>query len=975
LTATPKSTARRKPSNSAATATIAKQLSADIIAALGPAGIISEYSSLGVRFAGDVRASGVIECYGALRDTDNDSKPSAYVDTTTGKYKDSGGTETREIELWEFIARKGRAGGDWLAAKKALAERLGLAGVGSTSKKSGRRSKAKQSPAAVQSSAPVTPTTTDNTNHTRKPRTAEDPATVLGFEDWTPGKERLLKWWCIKHRRGVSVESVLAAGGRIAKYPLGRTNNATGEPIDVATDYVVAVPVYGEPNADGLAGEGNVSATTATAMLAAGPTAYVIWKLNGKPFAIYRGKDEKGEPIYDAAKMKSIGSTDGVIGEHGLRVLAGHDITTAGSLTIFKPEGPTDLLALFTAQQSEVVRSSNPILAFAGTAKQANRWMVALFTGHTAVVVHDADRTGEAGVTKVCNLLSITNTAADVRNVKLPYDIAEKSGPDLRDWLNDGGTWGELENKVLWSESWKVGEGNGAEGSDTTDDDQSDNPQADGEAEPEFKPIEAGDDPHRLARDYVSRYATSGEQVTIRRWREEWHRWDGSQYREIGEAQMKDQMNWSIKEEFNRMNIIAQEIFADRDQSADDYDPNEAPPVARKVSRTLVADVNAALAGMYSLPSDTDAPFWISGAGPFPANEVFATGSGIIHLRSLLDGKPGYQIPSSPDFFSPNAVSYKFPDDDIMKCKPPEKWFAFLSSLWGDDEEMVQLLQEWMGYCLLPDTRQQKIMLLIGPPRSGKGTICRVLTDLVGELNVVNPRLSSFGTEFGIEPLIGKTLGIVSDARLSGRSDIAQIVETLLSISGEDKQTVRRMYKSHINTRLRLRFMIVSNELPALQDASGAFLNRCLLLQTNNSFLGKEDKELEAALRDELPGILVWAARGLFTLQERGYFKQPASSAQLFNELYALTSPIKAFLDDCCDIGNECSGLIDDVYTAYRNWSDEQGRRASIKQVFGRDLRAAMPQIKTEQLWNGGSRTRTFAGLKLKPEFMPPKNT
>ena len=55
------------------------------------------------------------------------------------------------------------------------------------------------------------------------------------------------------------------------------------------------------------------------------------------------------------------------------------------------------------------------------------------------------------------------------------------------------------------------------------------------------------------------------------------------------------------------------------------------------------------------------------------------------------------------------------------------------------------LLQEWVGYLLTQDTRQHKILLIVGPPRSGKGTIGRVLRELLGHENVVGPTLSSLG--------------------------------------------------------------------------------------------------------------------------------------------------------------------------------------------------------------------------------------
>ena len=43
--------------------------------------------------------------------------------------------------------------------------------------------------------------------------------------------------------------------------------------------------------------------------------------------------------------------------------------------------------------------------------------------------------------------------------------------------------------------------------------------------------------------------------------------------------------------------------------------------------------------------------------------------------------------------------------------------------------------------------------------------IARMLTELIGRGHVAGPRLTSLGTNFGLSPLIGKPLAIISDAR------------------------------------------------------------------------------------------------------------------------------------------------------------------------------------------------------------------
>ncbi|MCH7779835.1 MAG: hypothetical protein IH848_03240, partial [Acidobacteria bacterium] len=117
------------------------------------------------------------------------------------------------------------------------------------------------------------------------------------------------------------------------------------------------------------------------------------------------------------------------------------------------------------------------------------------------------------------------------------------------------------------------------------------------------------------------------------------------------------------------------------------------------------------------------------------------------------------------------------------------------------------------GYILGGDTRLQKIFLFVGPRRSGKGTIGRVLTGLLGSHNVAAPTMAGIATNFGLAPLIGKPLGLISDARLSGRTDGQVVVERLLTISGEDSLTIDRKYKEPWTGQLPTRFVILTNEL------------------------------------------------------------------------------------------------------------------------------------------------------------------
>src|SRR5206468_3316534 len=119
---------------------------------------------------------------------------------------------------------------------------------------------------------------------------------------------------------------------------------------------------------------------------------------------------------------------------------------------------------------------------------------------------------------------------------------------------------------------------------------------------------------------------------------------------------------------------------------------------------------------------------------------------------------------------------------------------------------------------------------------SGKGTIGRVLAGLLGPEAAVGTSFSSLGTQFGLQPLIGKGMAYLGDARLSGRTDQGALIERLLSISGEDALTVDRKHLPPWEGRLPTRLMLLANEVPELRDASMALANRLLIVQLKTSF-------------------------------------------------------------------------------------------------------------------------------------------
>jgi putative DNA primase/helicase len=366
-----------------------------------------------------------------------------------------------------------------------------------------------------------------------------------------------------------------------------------------------------------------------------------------------------------------------------------------------------------------------------------------------------------------------------------------------------------------------------------------------------------------------------------------------------------------------------------------------------------------------TLEQTDEVPAWVSGSvGPNP-REIVAVGNGLIHLPLYAARQPGAIITNTPDFLSFNAVDFTVDRD----APQPVEWVKWLNSLWPGDPDSVALLQEWFGYLLTPDTRQQKMLLLIGPPRCGKGTILNMIQAMLGEDNCAAPSLGSLGGEFGLQPVIGKLAAVIGDARLTHKADKGIITERLLSVSGNDRIDVNRKNQSHFTARLYARFVVATNELPDLPDASGALANRWCILRLKESFLNREDLGLLPRLMNELPGIFNWAVEGWQRLRDNGRFTVPAASREEAEQLADLGSPVSEFLRDRCDVGPDYASPIADVYGEWRRWCESIGRKEVGTQThFSRQLRAANAQIDRKQRRVGGAQVWHFAGVRLRPE-------
>ncbi len=362
-------------------------------------------------------------------------------------------------------------------------------------------------------------------------------------------------------------------------------------------------------------------------------------------------------------------------------------------------------------------------------------------------------------------------------------------------------------------------------------------------------------------------------------------------------------------------------------------------------------------------------PAWLDGreGGP-PIDEIVAFRNGMLHLPT------GKLLLPDARFFSSAALPFDY--TPATKTPRPKAWLSFLAQIFEGEyaKEQIDTLQEILGYLITGDVSLEKAFLLLGPKRSGKGTILAVIRALLAPDAVVGPSLKSLGDTFGLQPLIGRQLAIIDDLRVGSRTNQELMAENILKIVGRGYFTLNRKFKTPWNGSLPIKLVVTSNNMPVLNDDSAAVASRFIILETRISFFGKEDPNL---LRDKLlperMGILHWALAGLRRLRKRGHFAEPEVSRQARERLAKLGSPVLAFVKECCVYEPNAHVSKDEIFATWTEWANFNREPCGSKTQFCEALYAAcVGYVRPAKLRIDGERVPSIVGLRMsdRPQAM-----
>lgn len=324
---------------------------------------------------------------------------------------------------------------------------------------------------------------------------------------------------------------------------------------------------------------------------------------------------------------------------------------------------------------------------------------------------------------------------------------------------------------------------------------------------------------------------------------------------------------------------------------------------------------------------------------------------------------------------------HQIPHNYDAKADCP-KFKRFINNLFY--EEDIPVIQEYLGYCLVPNTLAQTALFIVGEGGEGKSRITILMEHIIGHDNVVIGDFIGLQDKFSTTSLDKQMMFIDDDLSLEALDDTSNFKKI---VTAETTMEVEPKGKPKYKTKLYSRILCCGNgAIQSKFDRSDGFYRRLLISKVKPVHYAKPDRTLSDQLDQEIPGIINWLLEGLCRVVRNGFIIEP--SVRMTQELQSVrdsSDTIQLFMSDEQFI--EYTGDKDDkvsikqLYDAYESWCQDNNYLVIHKNTFGKVIRKTYkanlskkimnPQrvsdlISQEKVYINKKQVRGVVGIKLK---------
>jgi len=323
----------------------------------------------------------------------------------------------------------------------------------------------------------------------------------------------------------------------------------------------------------------------------------------------------------------------------------------------------------------------------------------------------------------------------------------------------------------------------------------------------------------------------------------------------------------------------------------------------------------------------------------------------------ILDLRTGKLRPAKQDDYITKIAAIT--PADTVDCR---LWLAFLKQATSNDPELMRFLQQWAGYCLTGSTREHALLFIYGPGGNGKSVFLNILRAILGDY-CSTAAMNTF-TEAGARQHL-TFIAMLRGARLVTATETEEgepwAESRIKQLTGGDPITANVMRGDPFTFTPAFKLTIAGNHKPALRNVDEAMKRRFNVVP----FLhvpDNPDRELEAKLQAELPGILRWAIEGALGWQAHG-LTRPQVVLDATADYLEGQDLIGRWMAERCIMAPHLETPPGHLATDCRAWAQANGETPPS----AGQLRNALEKVRGIRYATTRG-TRTWRGIGLRPD-------
>jgi len=331
--------------------------------------------------------------------------------------------------------------------------------------------------------------------------------------------------------------------------------------------------------------------------------------------------------------------------------------------------------------------------------------------------------------------------------------------------------------------------------------------------------------------------------------------------------------------------------------------------------------------------------------------------------RGTVDLRTGRLRPALPgDHISKITAVAPIALDSFDPARDCPQWLRFLDQALAGDAGAIRFLQQWGGYCLTGDTREQVLLFVYGEGGSGKSTATNTIMAILHDYAVSVATSTLTASKYQAHPeeiarLHGPRMAVASETEKNSK----WAENRIKSLTGQDKLTARYMRENSFDFYPQFKLTIFGNNAPSLSNVDSAMRRRFMILPFKNP-PAKKDATLGERLKAEWPGILSWLMLGCLDWQANGLVR-PAVLEQATSTYFAEQDTFGQWLDEKCVRTPGKAATVEALFVSWQGYALQAGEDPGSKnKSFPEALQQAGFELVRDR---GGIRGRGVMGLRL----------